>query len=154
MAMLAGVDRRKRVAGTDLCNGYPGIGLLRVEFQGAVYTGTASLIAKDRNMVEYMQLTKTFEWPTAAWFELRNNKVGAGFDTMKARHKVTMTAVYPPYLDDPTSSSGFDLAVCWIDVSSDDRVVKDLYIKCGGYTCPALWLENTRPLGHQWLRIS
>ena len=123
--MLAGVDRRKRVAGTDLCNGYPGIGFLRVEIQGAVYTGMASLIAKDRlptcvqNMVEYMQLMKMFEWPTAAWFELRSKKTGARFDMMKAQYKVIMTTVYPPYLDDPTSSSGFDLAICWIDVSCE-----------------------------------
>jgi hypothetical protein len=138
--------------------GYPGIGLLRVEFDGVLYTGTASLIANGKylltsahNVVDYYPISSSFWWPTSAWFELRNNTPGETFDMMKARYKVTNVAVYPRYFEDPTSYSRFDLTLCSIEVPEFDRFVQDLYrirIIC---TCPALWPEHTPPLEQQWL---
>ena len=136
-----GVDNRHRIVESESdMYGYPGVGLLRVEFDGVVYTATASLIANGRylltcahNVLDYLPPKKTFAWPTSAWFELRNNKAGEGFDMMKGRYKVSKVSVYRPYLTDPTSHSGFDLALCWIEVPEDDSLIQDLYIKYRGY---------------------
>jgi hypothetical protein len=113
---------------------YPGIGLLRVEFDGVVFTGSASLIANGKciltrahNVVDYYPISSSFSWPTSAWFELRNNTSGETFDMMNAWYEVTAVAVYPRYFEDPTSYSGFDLALCWIEVPEDDRFIQNLY---------------------------
>ena len=131
--LVTGADRRQRTdCGRDK---YPGIGLLRMEFNETYFTGTATIIAKGscvltcaHNVVEYDVTTKEFVYATHAWFELRKNEVGSG-SVLNKRYKVTKIAVYPLYFEDPTSGSGFDLALCWIHVPKDDHTVKELYSK-------------------------
>jgi V8-like Glu-specific endopeptidase len=133
--MITGVDRRRRILEDESdMYGYPGIGLLRVEFDGVVYTGTASLIANGKylltcahNVVDYCPPKSSFQWATSAWFELRNNRSGETFDMMKARYKVTRVTVHPRYFEDPNSYSGFDLAHCSIEVPEDDRFIQEIY---------------------------
>lgn len=135
--MITGADRRQRIVADDrepygwLNGGYPGIGLLRMEFNGTPFIGTASIFANGtclltcaHNVVDYDVTTKEFVYATNVWFELRNN-MGSGSALIK-RYQVTKIAVYPPYFKDPTSGSGFDLALCWIE---PDHVVKELYSK-------------------------
>lgn len=77
-------------------------------------------------MVDYDQINKEFVDPTSVWFELRKNEPESGSSLMK-RYEVTHTAVYPPYFENPTSTSGYDLAICWINVPEEDHTIKDLY---------------------------
>ena len=125
--LAGGADRRQRMLTSlqDELNSYSAIGLLRVEFNGSCCMGTATisrgncLLTCAHNVVEYDGITKTFVYPTSAWFELRNNQIPSG-STLTKRYQVTKIAVYPPYFGDPTSTSGFDLALCWIDVPKGD----------------------------------
>lgn len=128
--MSAEHDRRHHVEKTqsDMWE-YPGIGLLRVNFGGKIYTGTASLIIDGRflltcahNVIDYDPIDRKFVWPTSAWFELRNGKER---DAVEYRSAVYKAAVYPDYLKEPEPHSGFDLALCWIQ--EPDEVVKKLY---------------------------
>ena len=112
-------------------SGFPFIGLLRMEFNGTHSMGTATVIADGsclltcaHNVVDYDETTKTFVNPTSVWFELRENKPESGSSLIK-RYKVTRIAVYPPYFKDPSSASGFDLALCWIDVHTGDDTMKE-----------------------------
>ena len=43
------------------------------------------------------------------------------------RYKITETQVCPKYFQDPTSSSGFDLALCWIDVPIDNHTIAEVH---------------------------
>ena len=134
--LVAGADRRQRIVKNDtLSHGeeYPFVGLLRMEFNGTPFIGTASIVAKGsclltcaHNVVDYDDITKEFECPTSVWFELRKNEPGSGSSLIK-RYEVTHTAVYPPYLKNPKSTSGYDLALCWIDVPEEDHTIKELY---------------------------
>lgn len=108
-----------------------------MEFNGTPFTGTATVIADGsclltcaHNVVEYDETTKTFVNPTSVWFEFRENKPGSGSILIK-RYKVTRIAVYPPYFKDPSSASGFDLALCWIDVHTGDHTMKEQESKYG-----------------------
>ena len=133
--MITGNDRRERVmhdSGEYMYSGSAGIGLLRMEFNGAPFTGTATMIAGGNclltcahNVVDYDVLTKEFVYATNGWFDLRNNKAGSG-STLIKRYQVTKVAVYPQYFKEPTSHSGFDLALCWIHVPKDDHTIKGL----------------------------
>lgn len=132
--LVAGADRRQRITVADR-RGYPSIGLLRIEFNGSTYfTGTASIINEQEksvltcghNVVEYDVITKKFIYPTAVWFELRENRKAGSGSRMLTRYKVTKVIVHPRYFDNPESDSGFDLAVCWIDVPEDDHNIKNL----------------------------
>ena len=143
--ITAGRDRRVRVMDDDSdTRGYPGIGLFRALFNfkkedgsqfRQVTTGTASLITDDvsghyiltvaHNMIYNHKLNKKFTIATSAWFEFRNNQGEA----TKRRYNVTHYAVYPKYWTNPTTHSGFDLALCWIQVPRDDYFVKQLCSK-------------------------
>ena len=150
--LTAGNDHRQRILKVDTPapgflydggSGFPFIGLLRVEFNKNYFMGTATMIAHGstvltcaHNVVGYDPTTKEFMdpiYPTSAWFELRENKPRRG-SVMIKRYQVTSIDVYPPYFKDPSSSSGFDLALCWIDVPDDDCIVKELYSKYRGNT--------------------
>lgn len=148
--MITGADRRRRIMadysgfnnGTGFKGEFPGIGLLRMEFNGTPFTGTASMIANGsclltcaHNVVEYDATAKEFVYATSVWFELRNNNARSGSALIK-RYKVTKIAVYPPYFKDPTSESGFDLALCWIHAPRDDSTVKQLYSGKSWYDMP------------------
>ena len=144
--IVAGADRRQRIMTgdppalngflyADRVSGFPFIGLLRMEFNGTCSMGTATVIAGGsclltcaHNVVDYDETTKKFVNPTSVWFELRENKPESG-SVLTKRYKVTQTAVYPRYFEDPSSASGFDLALCWIDVPEGDHTVKQLYSK-------------------------
>lgn len=139
--MSAGVDRRQRIIGDVSGNtqwqkgGFPNIGLIRVNFGGGYYTGTASLIAGGKllltcahNLVEYDRIESKFLFPTSAWFDIRENNLGIG-SVRKRRYDVTKFAIYPKYLECPYSDSGFDIALCSIDVPEDDHTVEELYSK-------------------------
>ena len=122
--MITGADRRQRI----VADGYQGIGLLRMEFNGTPFIGTATIVAYGKclltcahNVVDYDVTTKNFVYASNVWFELRNN-TGRG-SALKKRYNVTKIAVYPPYFKDPTSSSGFDLALCWIET---DHIMEEL----------------------------
>lgn len=143
--MVAGADRRQRItadytipkSGIET-QGFPGIGLLRTEFNGTCFIGTATLICKGNcvltcahNVVEYDGTTKKFVYPASVWFELRENKLGSG-SAMINRYKVSKISIYPPYLDNPMSTSGFDLALCWIN-AEDDHIMKEIYAKYWNY---------------------
>ena len=102
----------------------PGIGLLRVNFEGEEYTGTATVITNERssciltcaqNVVEYdKNLTMGPVYATDASFELRDNKHdGKGSDLIQ-EYKITNIDVHPDYFNDPPSNSGYDLALCKI----------------------------------------
>ena len=131
--LSGGADRRERmprripISFDDQFDTYSAIGLLRVEYNGSCCMGTATIISRGNclltcahNVVEYDGITKTFVYPTSAWFELRNNQIPSG-STMTKRYQVTRVEVYPPYFGDPTPTSGFDLALCWIDVPESDH---------------------------------
>ena len=135
--LVAGVDRRQRITVADGM-GYPNIGLLRIEFnESTYYTGTASIVSEHQksvltcahNVVEYDGIDEKFVYPTAVWFELRKNRTAGTGSEMLKRYKVTNIIVHPQYFDNPVSESGFDLAVCWIDVPKDDHTIKDLMDK-------------------------
>ena len=143
--MVAGADRRQRImadytmpkSGIET-QGFPGIGLLRTEFNGTYFIGTATLICKGNcvltcahNVVEYDGTTKKFVYPTSVWFELRENKLGSG-SAMINRYKVSKISIYPPYFENPISASGFDLALCWIN-AEDDHTTKEIYAKYWNY---------------------
>lgn len=133
-------EGRQRITEDRSISEYPGIGLLRTEFSGAVvYTGTASLIAGGRFLltcahmvVEYSPITKKFVYATDMSFELRKNTIGGGSALIR-RYKVAKVVVYPPYFENPTSHSGFDLAVGWIEVPEDDHYVQQLYSEYGDH---------------------
>ena len=111
--LVTGADRRQRTdCGRDK---YPGIGLLRMEFNETYFTGTATIIAKGscvltcaHNVVEYDVTTKEFVNATQAWFELRKNEVGSG-SVLNKRYKVTKIAVYPLYLRTQRQDQGSTL---------------------------------------------
>ena len=139
------VDRRKRIAPTVddtiapayRSHGFPGIGLLRVEFDGCIFCGTATIIADGKCLltaahmvVEYDTVKSTHTFATSAWFELRKNEVGTG-STLIRRYNVTNVVVYPKYIENPTSNSGFDLALCWIDVPETDHTISELHKSTG-----------------------
>ena len=133
--MVAGADRRQRIMTCDVGSGFPYIGLLRMEFNGTHFMGTATLITKGsalltcaHNVVEYDETTKKFVEPDGVWFKFRENKPGSGSVLIK-RYQVTKIAVYPSYFRDPSSASGFNLALCWMDVPDDDLIIKELYSK-------------------------
>ena len=130
--ILSDYDRRRRI-NPDEKDVYPGIGLLRMEFKETILYGTATMIANGtcvltcaHNVVEYDQISKEFMHTTSAWFELRKSKAGSKSDLIE-RYVVTKIAVYPKYYEDPKSESGFDLALCWIEVPENDHTVKELY---------------------------
>ena len=132
--LASGSDRRQRMM-NDQYRDYSGIGLLRVEFNGTCSMGTAKwfdsencLLTCAHNVVEYDGTTKKFVYPTSAWFEIRNNQLPSG-STLTKRYQVTKIAVYPPYFGDPTSTSGFDLALCWIDVPKGDRTLESFFVR-------------------------
>ena len=139
--LAGGADRRQRMLTSlqDELNSYSAIGLLRVEFNGSCCMGTATisrgncLLTCAHNVVEYDGITKTFVYPTSAWFELRNNQIPSG-STLTKRYQVTKISVYPPYFGDPTSTSGFDLALCWIDVPEGDYT----YFHSFSYSIPVV----------------
>ena len=149
--LVGGADHRQRITKVDSPapgflydggSGFPFIGLLRMDFDGTHYMGTATLIAKGNalltcahNVVEYDETTKEIVAATSAWFELRENKpsLRRGSVVIK-RYQVTKIAVYPLYFKKPSSASGFDLALCWIDVPKDDRIIQELYSKYRGHT--------------------
>lgn len=131
-------DRRNRIA-EEMC-GYPGIGLIRTTFGGsATYPGVATLIAEGRcfitsahNVVQYDPIVAEFKHATTVYFELRENKAVGGSALLK-RYRVTDIVVYPPYYDNPTSYSGYDLALGMIQVPEGDNCVKELYSKYSEY---------------------
>ena len=71
-------------------------------------------------------------YPTCVQFEIRENKAVGGSALVK-RYEISDISVYPPYLKEPTSHSGNDLALGWIQVPEDDNFVKELYSKCCEY---------------------
>lgn len=147
--IVAGADRRQRIMMVDSPapmflydggSGFPFVGLLRMEFNGTHFMGTATMIANGsclltcaHNVVDYDETTKKFVDPASVWFELRKNEPGSGSILIK-QYKVTKVAVYPRYFEYPSSESGYDLALCWIDVPEEDNTVKELYSKYDGDT--------------------
>ena len=139
--LLTKNDRRKR----DNNNGqYAAIGLLRTEFETEVnkeltkvYShGTATIIADGRyvltcahNLVESKVVPKNkpkkFVYAQNVWFDIRVNKADGGYDIIK-RYSVSKCFIYPPYLDNPTCDSGFDLAICVLDIPHDDRIIPEI----------------------------
>ena len=115
--------------------GYPCVGLLRMQFSDQQFTGTATMIADGsclltcaQNVVEYDKpdLTEEPIYATPVWFELRKNEAAIG-STLIKRYKIIKTEVHPKYFEDPTSNSGFDLALCWIDVPENDHTIAELH---------------------------
>ena len=111
---------------------YPGIGLLRMEFNGVRLYGTATMIANGRcvltcahNVVEYDPTTKEFVMASFVWFELRKHQAGSE-SALNKRYDVTKINVYPRYFQDSKPESGFDLALCWIN-AEHDQTVKEFY---------------------------
>ena len=116
-------------------NGYPHIGLLRMEFNGKPRFGTATMIADGRflltcahNVVTHRNIPGLNPNPIYAkniWFELRKNGVfeSEGSSLVK-RYKIHKREVHPKYFDNPCPESGFDLALCWIEVPENDRHLK------------------------------
>lgn len=133
-------DSRQRIQKNDPDTfGYPGIGLLRAKFGNCCFQATASLIAGGscvltcaNILVHYDVLTKEFVWATNLVFELRENRAEGGSSVIR-QYKVSKAEVYPQYLTDPTSHSGFDLGLCWIQVSEDDYFIEQLYSRHGDY---------------------
>ena len=146
--LLPGADHRQRIVKIDTLApgflydsglGFPFIGLLRMEFSGIPSMGTATLIAGGsalltcaHNVVEYDRTAKTFVTATSAWFELKKNQPRRG-SVLINRYSVTKISVHPSYCKNPTPDSGFDLALCWIDVPDDDRTMKVLYSNYPGH---------------------
>ena len=110
----------------DSC-GYPGVGLLRVEFKDQQFVGTATMIADGsclltcaQNVVE-CDTVKEPIFADSLWFELWTES------TFIQKYKIIRKEVYPLYFLDPTSDSGFDLALCWIDVPKNDHTIAELH---------------------------
>lgn len=133
-------DRRARIPGDLNCpwfkNEYADIGLLRMVFNGKVFVGTATLIAGGEclltcahNLIDHDPITKKFKKADVVWFEIRNNNQEDG-STLIKRYNVKNRVVHPSYFKNPETSSGFDLALCWIDVPEDDNTLKN-----GSYNC-------------------
>ena len=96
--LTEGVDRRRRImgdgidfhgcgeqSGTKFGGTYPSIGLLRMEFNGTCYQGTATMIADGsflltcaHNFLIYSEISEKFVKATSAFFELRDNKAEGG----------------------------------------------------------------------------
>ena len=116
--------------------GYPGVGLLRIEFdENDHYIGTATMIADGpcclltcaHNVVEYKKNVGVEpNYAVNLWFELRKN-TASGSD-MIAEYKVSKMIVHPKYFENPTPESGFDLALCWIDIPENDKFFSELNI--------------------------
>ena len=131
-----GNDRRERIPPDNNNGRYAAIGLLRVQFnETASYYGTATIIADGRyvltcahNLVEQDILphqSKKFVYAQNIWFEIRVNKADGGSDITK-RYKVSKCFIYPPYFNNPTCDSGFDLAICVLDIPRDDRIIPEI----------------------------
>ena len=111
-------------------SGYPHIGLIRVHFNGKVYTGSGTLIADGRcvltcaHNVIACKGNKPHDllWGDGLWFEIWENKENGG-SVMKRRYNVNDRVVHPRYFDNPTANSGFDLALCWIEVPTGDNTI-------------------------------
>lgn len=114
-------DRRTRIPFKD---DFPFVGLLRMEFSGRVCTGTATMIADGscaltcaHNVIDCIY--KDSFPATSGWFELRRNEDQTEGSTVTNRYRIVETQVYPKYFEAPTSNSGFDLALCWIEPEND-----------------------------------
>ena len=111
-------------------SGYPHIGLLRMDFNGQIYCGTATMIADGRclltcahNVVDYNK--NADPEPMNAkniWFELRKNGASSlESSSLMKQYKIRKMEVHPKYFENPCPASGFDLALCWIDVPENDQ---------------------------------
>ena len=127
--LIPGHDRRRRMRADE----YPDIGRLWVEINGKLGYGTATMIANRscvltcaHNVIEHDGTNDKFIDHTKAWFELRENKRFRRSAMIK-QYNVTKIFVHPSYRNNPTTVSGFDLALCLIQVPEDDRTVKERY---------------------------
>ena len=112
-------------------SGYPHIGLLRMDFNGETFFGTATLIADGRclltcahNVVAYNKNIHDQKpmYAKNIWFELRKNEASSlESSSLVERYKIRDREVHPKYFDNPYPESGFDLALCWIEVPENDQ---------------------------------
>ena len=137
-----GNDRRERIP-SDNNNGlYAAVGLLGIQFGKdadsdlySFFHGTATIIADGRyvltcvhNLVEHdisPDQTDKFVSAQNVWFEIRVNKANGGSDIIK-RYNVSKCFIYPPFYNNPTCRSGFDLAICVLDIPRDDRIIPEI----------------------------
>lgn len=153
--MTKGKDRRQRIPAAQGCDWfeyqYPDIGLLRMAFNGKCSTGTATLIAGGtclltcaHNVVDYDPTANNekFTMAEGIWFEIRNNNPEEmkkedpkDWSTEIARYTVNINtiAVHDLYYSYPNSYSGFDLALCWIDVPEKDTTLRNDSYSCSSY---------------------
>lgn len=136
----AACDRRRRIPAAPgrqwFQNEYADVGLLRIIFKGKIFSGTATLIADTmcvltsaHNVINHDPITNEFQFADTTWFEIRNNKLENGSSLIK-RYKVKGIVVHPSYFMHPTTHSGFDLALCWIDVPEDDNTLRNKSYSC------------------------
>ena len=117
-------------------SGYPHIGLLHMEFNGEYFIGTATIIADGRylltcahNVVTYNKNIPGREpmYAKNIWFDLRKNEAfRSKLSSLVKRYKIRDMVVHPKYFDNPCAESGFDLALCWIDVPENDQHLKTI----------------------------
>ena len=111
-------------------SGYPHIGLLRMDFEGNPRFGTATMIADGRYLLtcaHNVAMHKNIPgrkpmYAKNIWFELRKNGAsGSEGSSLVKRYKIHKREVHPKYFDNPCPESGFDLALCWIEVPENDQ---------------------------------
>ena len=110
--------------------GYPHIGLLRVDFNGILFYGTATMIADGRCLLTCAHIVVNYKKNTDQepmyaknmWFELRKNGSSSlESSSLVKQYKIHKMEVHPKYFDNPSPASGFDLALCWIEVPENDQ---------------------------------
>ena len=146
--LQSGNERRERIPPDNNNGRYAAIGFLGIEFgkdaDSEFFHGTATMIADGRyvltcahNLVEPDFLpdqSKKFVSAQNVWFEIRVNKADGGSDIIK-RYNVSKCFIYPPFYNNPTCQSGFDLAICVLDIPRDDRIIPEI---CQNYGIPSL----------------
>ena len=129
------VDRRERIrADSNNFGGYAAVGLLRMSINGKYFTGSASLIADgsfiltcahnlvvfDTTIVPHKESVKAKH----VWFEIRQNCIDRDRGSLlKNIYNVIDYWVHPEYSRHPVSESGFDIALCKINVPDGDPVI-------------------------------
>ena len=139
--LQSGNERRERIPPDNNNGRYAAIGLLRMQFgkdaDSEFFHGTATIIADGRyvltcahNLVEQKispkkDQTPNFMYAQDVWFEIRVNKADGGSDIIK-RYNVSKYFIHHRYLNNPTCHSGFDLAICVLDIPRDDRIIPEI----------------------------
>ena len=136
--LIPGVDRRERIkADGNNSGGYAAVGVLRMNINGEFFTGSASLIADGsfiltcaHNLVEFdttIVPPKLSVKAKHAWFEIRQNCIDRDRGSLlKNIYNVSVYWVHPEYSQHPVSESGFDIALCKIDVPDGDPVIQQI----------------------------